>query len=39
MFGNVVLEIPKSAFDEAFDAKKEQKKARLDTDLDAKALS
>ncbi len=38
MFGNVVLEIPKSAFDEVFDAKKKQKKARLDTDLDAKAL-
>src|SRR5579862_6313040 len=38
MFGNVVLEIPKSEFDEVFDAKKKQKKARLDTDLDAKAL-
>ena len=38
MFGNVVLEIPKSAFDEVFDAKKKKKKARLDTDLDAKAL-
>jgi len=38
MFGNVVLEIPKSAFDEVFEAKKKQKKARLDTDLDAKAL-
>jgi len=38
MFGNVVLEIPKAAFDEVFDAKKEQKKARLDTDLDAKAM-
>jgi len=38
MFGNVVLEIPKSAFDEVFDAKKKQKKARLDTELDAKAL-
>ena len=38
MFGNVVLEIPKPAFDEVFDAKKEQKKARLDTDLDAKAM-
>jgi pyruvate,orthophosphate dikinase len=38
MFGNVVLEIPKSAFDEVFDKKKNQKKARLDTDLDAKAL-
>ncbi len=38
MFGNVVLEIPKSAFDEVFDAKKKQKKAKLDTQLDAKAL-
>src|SRR5216684_3421111 len=38
MFGNVVLEIPKEAFDEVFDAKKKQKKAKLDTDLDAKAL-
>jgi len=38
MFGNVVLEIPKSAFDEVFDAKKKQRKTRLDTDLDAKAL-
>src|SRR5450631_2310961 len=38
MFGSVVLEIPKPAFDEVFDAKKKQKKAKLDTDLDAKAL-
>jgi pyruvate, orthophosphate dikinase len=38
MFGNVVLEIPKSEFDEVFDAKKKQKKTKLDTDLDAKAL-
>jgi pyruvate, orthophosphate dikinase len=38
MFGNVVLEISKSAFDEVFDHKKKQKKAKLDTDLDAKAL-
>src|SRR5438445_836132 len=38
MFGNVVLEIPKSAFDEVFDAKKKHKKAKLDTALDAKAL-
>src|ERR1700694_3614823 len=38
MFGNVVLEIPKSAFDEVFDAKKKRKKTKLDTDLDAKAL-
>src|SRR5262250_2056279 len=38
MFGNVVLEIPKEAFDEVFEAKKKQKKAKLDTELDAKAL-
>jgi pyruvate,orthophosphate dikinase len=38
MFGNVVLDIEKSAFEEVFDAKKKQKKAKLDTDLDAKAL-
>jgi pyruvate,orthophosphate dikinase len=38
MFGNVVLEIPKAEFDEVFDAKKKQKKAKLDTELDAKAL-
>ncbi len=38
MFGNVVLDIEKSVFDEVFDAKKKQKKAKLDTDLDAKAL-
>jgi pyruvate, orthophosphate dikinase len=38
MFGNVVLDIEKSAFDEVFDAKKKQKRAKLDTELDAKAL-
>src|SRR5512144_427802 len=38
MFGNVVLEIPKHAFDEVFDAKKKQRKAKLDTELDAKAV-
>jgi pyruvate, orthophosphate dikinase len=38
MFGNVVLDIEKHAFDEVFDAKKKQKKAKMDTDLDAKAL-
>jgi pyruvate,orthophosphate dikinase len=38
MFGSVVLEIPKHDFEEVFDAKKKNKKARLDTDLDAKAL-
>src|SRR5690242_12459303 len=39
MFGNVVLDIDKAAFEEAFDHKKHQKKAKLDTDLDAKALN
>src|SRR3989441_1333786 len=38
MFGNVVLDIEKHAFDEVFDAKKKRRKAKLDTDLDAKAL-
>src|SRR5512142_713181 len=38
MFGNVVLDIEKAVFDEVFDAKKKQKKTKLDTDLDAKAL-
>ena len=38
MFGCVVLEIPKSVFEEIFDATKKRKKAKLDTDLDAKAL-
>ena len=38
MFGNVVLEIPKSAFDQVFDSKKRRKKAKLDTDLKAEAL-
>ena len=38
MFGNVVLDIEKAAFEEVFDAKKHQKKAKLDTDLDAEAL-
>src|ERR1700686_3253764 len=38
MFGSVVLEIPKHAFDEVFDAKKKQRKAKLDTELDVKAL-
>jgi pyruvate,orthophosphate dikinase len=38
MFGNVVLEIPKPAFDEVFEGIKKNKRAKLDTDLDAKAL-
>src|SRR5438067_12105379 len=38
MFGSVVLEIPKHAFDEVFDQIKKKKRAKLDTDLDANAL-
>ena len=38
MFGNVVLEIEKKAFEDVFEAKKKQKKAELDTELDARAL-
>src|SRR4030088_2167148 len=38
MYGNVVLDIEKSVFDEIFDAKKKQKKTKFDTGLDAKAL-
>ncbi len=38
MFGNVVLDVPKAEFEHVFDGKKKQKKAKLDTDLDAKAL-
>src|SRR6266481_4191230 len=38
MFGTVVLDIEKHVFDEAFDGKKKQRKAKLDTELDAKAL-
>jgi pyruvate, orthophosphate dikinase len=38
MFGSVVLDVPKHAFEEVFDHKKKQKKAKLDTDLDANAL-
>jgi pyruvate,orthophosphate dikinase len=38
MFGNVVLDIPKPAFDEVFESIKKKKKAKLDTDLDAAAL-
>src|SRR5438094_4683102 len=34
MFGNVVLDVEKSEFDEVFDAKKKQHKAKLDTELD-----
>jgi pyruvate,orthophosphate dikinase len=38
MFGNVVLDIEKSVFEEIFDAKKKQKNTKFDTGLDAKAL-
>jgi pyruvate,orthophosphate dikinase len=38
MFGNVVLEIPKDAFEHEFDAVKKAKGAKLDTDLDEAAL-
>jgi pyruvate,orthophosphate dikinase len=38
MFGSVVLEIEKKHFEEVFDNKKKQKKAKLDTDLNAAAL-
>jgi pyruvate,orthophosphate dikinase len=38
MFGNVVLDVEKHVFDEVFDAKKKQKKTKLDTDLTAKDL-
>src|SRR5581483_7795528 len=38
MFGNVVLEIPKEAFEHEFDAVKKARGARLDTDLDEQAL-
>ena len=38
MFGNVVLEIPKDAFEHEFDAVKKARSAKLDTDLDESAL-
>jgi pyruvate,orthophosphate dikinase len=38
MFGNVVLEIPKEAFEKEFDAVKHATGAKLDTDLDEQAL-
>src|SRR5262249_14952161 len=34
MFGNVVLEIPKEAFEHEFEAVKKAHRAKLDTDLD-----
>src|SRR5438270_2651800 len=39
MFGNVVLDIEKHVFDEAFDGKKRQRKTKLDTDLTAHDLN
>jgi pyruvate,orthophosphate dikinase len=39
MFGNIVLEIKKEEFDHIFEAAKEARRARLDTDLDADALA
>jgi pyruvate,orthophosphate dikinase len=38
MFGNVVLEIPKDAFEHEFEAVKNARKVRLDTELDETAL-
>src|SRR6266571_1672579 len=38
MFGNVVLEIPKDAFEHELEAEKKSAGAKLDTDLDEKAL-
>jgi pyruvate,orthophosphate dikinase len=38
MFGNVVLEIPKEAFEKEFEAVKHAKGVKLDTDLDEQAL-
>src|SRR3954470_9709432 len=38
MFGNVVLEIPKDAFEHEFDAVKKARGAKSDTDLDEQAL-
>jgi pyruvate, orthophosphate dikinase len=38
MFGNVVLEIPKEAFEHEFEAVKKSRRVKLDTDLDEAAL-
>src|SRR5688572_26605472 len=38
MFGSVVLEIPKAAFEHEFEAIKHKRNAKLDTDLDEAAL-
>ena len=39
MFGSVVLEIPKAAFEHEFEAVKHERGATLDTDLDEAALA
>src|SRR5215471_714727 len=39
MYGNVVLEIPKSEFDEIFEGQKKKAKAKLDTELTAEDLA
>src|SRR5712671_4284238 len=38
MFGNVVLEVPKEAFEHEFDAIKKAKNVKLDTELDESSL-
>lgn len=38
MFGNVVLELPKDAFEDEFDGVKRERKVELDTELDEDAL-
>jgi pyruvate,orthophosphate dikinase len=38
MFGNVVLEIPKDAFEHEFESVKSARRAKIDTDLDESAL-
>src|SRR5215472_8029633 len=38
MFGNVVLDIPKHAFDEVFDGQKQKRGVKLDTELTAQDL-
>src|SRR3954447_25612540 len=38
MFGNVVLEIPKEAFEHEFESVKKERGAKIDTDLDEAAL-
>src|SRR6185437_6245832 len=35
MFGNVVLDIPKAAFDKVFDGQKKKRRVKLDTELSA----